>query len=285
MPLPGLSLVGFFPERQAVDYIRRACAYSGINKAGAVAKWKEAKSRLTSSVGTPGLPDIQELPVSSHPYLAQVPHNARFDATVRGFSSWSFQLVEIAPLLAFQFHVCMDTGAPRSVPTVEEMLAECLPHDVGWISYADPVVSHGPTNGSAVIRCDDLNLVPMMLDAGVKLGNQMAKLEFLGLPYGPSSPFVQVVRLDGRCYLKNGYHRAFRSARRGATHIPCVFLEGARWSDVTNAPVGSTFAQAQLTTDNPPTCGHFADGRAYEVSLRKASRVIEVNWRTRVDLE
>lgn len=100
----------------------------------------------------------------------------------------------------------------------------------------------------------------------------------LGLAFAFSLPFVHVVRLNGRCYLHNGFHRVYGAAMAGAQKVPCVFR------DVPNAEAagirsdGATFDLALLESDNPPTLHHFASGQAYPTQLKLMSRVIHVSW-------
>lgn len=89
---------------------------------------------------------------------------------------------------------------------------------------------------------------------------------------------MHVIRVDGRCYLRNGFHRVRGLLKAGATHIPCVLLEGTDFAQVGAVGGGATFERACLESKNPPTCGHFTDERAYAVTLRQMSRLIHITW-------
>jgi hypothetical protein len=99
-----------------------------------------------------------------------------------------------------------------------------------------------------------------------------------GIVVGAAAPQVQVVRCKGRCYLRNGFHRAFGMCRRGVTHIPALFRESDDYVYLGIRGDGGTFGRALMESANPPTVGHFTQGRATLVNLRKTSRIVQVNW-------
>jgi len=104
------------------------------------------------------------------------------------------------------------------------------------------------------------------------------KLQIAGVALAPSSNLVQVVRFNGRCYLKNGFHRCSTLMWAGATHAPCLFLEGDDYGQVGAPGLPATFSREMLESANPPTLGHFTEARAQPVSLRSGTRVISVSW-------
>ena len=98
-----------------------------------------------------------------------------------------------------------------------------------------------------------------------------------GITFGVS-PLLQVVRVNGRCYLRNGFHRAYTLAKKGATYIPCLFLETNNFSLVGAVGAGATFDIEQLTAPVPPTVGYLTEDRAYPLSLKHFKRIINVLW-------
>ena len=97
-----------------------------------------------------------------------------------------------------------------------------------------------------------------------------------------SSNLAQVVRCNDRTYLKNGVHRAYALRSAGATHMPCLYLETSDWSAVGAVGGSSTFDRDLLESANPPTCAHFSQGRAMNVTLRTMTRIVEVTWSDRI---
>jgi hypothetical protein len=271
---PILSLVGFLQEAAAVDYLEKLCIVDDPSPAARLHVWNSARAQLGPPFQRAGQPEILDLPQSALPYLQGVMTNPRFADSIETMQ-WSFKLVEIDPLLSFQQQVFYNraatvTATVAGVPTLDQMLPHCLPQTLESIEYQ---VAFGP-NGFA-IRSRNSNL--RVLRWGPKLHyDDVPQLTLGGVGFGTTSPLIQVVRFNGRCYLKNGYHRAYGLRGAGATHLPCLFLEGASWDKVGAAPGG--FDQALLESPNPPTCAHFTQGRAYQLSMRDIYRVINLTW-------
>ncbi len=98
-----------------------------------------------------------------------------------------------------------------------------------------------------------------------------------GIIFGLSVPLVHVVRLNGRCYLHNGFHRVYGARMAGATHVPCVFRDVPDEASAGIAPPG-TFDRMLLESANPPTLAHFTNGSAHVVQLRAITRVLHISW-------
>lgn len=177
-------------------------------------------------------------------------------------------LVEIDPLLAFQFTV----GDGRSKhhgaalgqnPSVVDLLPICLPlapPSENFQTFSSP--------NSMMLKARSLNVQ--------NFGGGVFNAAFMGIQFGVSLPFVHVVRHNGRCYLHNGFHRALAIRKAGATHAPCILRDVAD-----HASVGihaGTFGATLLESANPPTLGHFTQGRAYDVQLKNVARYLHVSW-------
>ena len=93
-----------------------------------------------------------------------------------------------------------------------------------------------------------------------------------------SNPWVQVIRYEGRCYLCNGYHRCICARSTGVTHIPCIIRDVADIATV-GMDQPAFFDASILASSNPPTLGHYSQGRALPVSLRRHTRAIHITWR------
>src|SRR5207244_1337280 len=91
-----------------------------------------AQSKLGTPIPSAGEPDIQNIPAGYEAYLRGVEANPRFGVTHDGMP-WTFKLVEIDPLLAFQIHVELDRAnapcaAVKNASSLTETLPICLPH-------------------------------------------------------------------------------------------------------------------------------------------------------------
>jgi len=284
MPTPGLSLVGFLSDvEQAIGYLRRHCVPApGHDSEVALRQdWQDARAKIGPPIPDAGIVDPQPIPDAFQPYLEELVKQPWMAVCLSELEGTSFRLIEIDRLLCHQ--ISIDTSWVGRIweglgnPTVSTLLDICLPTAHPEITYdASPVP---PYSTSVIIRSprSDLRIS--------RFGMFVAKSDFmlLGARVRLVNPFVHVARVDGRCYLLNGYHRVLGARQAGATHVPCVFRDAPD-----HGAAGYTSAELQdgqirfpvslLTSDNPPTMAHFTQGRAHEVALRAKSRIIHVSW-------
>lgn len=271
MATAGLSLVGFMDQLQAINHLRTACIPTDPSDAALTAIWSTAKGNIGNPIPNCGNPDIQPIPPANQPHIQQLLLSPWAQSVFQGpWVNATFQMVEIDPLLAYQFtidsvrsnHHCSGLSNP---PTVSELLPICLP--------LNPIPENFESWGtpqSAIIKSKGLNLVP--------IGSGIFNAAFMGMSFGPALPFTHVVRHNGRCYLHNGFHRALGARLAGATHIPCVFRDVPDHASVGIKTDGATFSSTLLESNNPPTLAHFTQGRACNVMIRSVSRVLHVSW-------
>jgi hypothetical protein len=186
----------------------------------------------------------------------------------------TFQMVEIEPLLAYQ-HV-VDTARTSShcrslskPPTPAELLNCCLPLHL----TTDSLHASG-VGQSIIIKSRSLNL-RVIAEGPLPIPNTP---DVIGVQFAWALPFVHVVRFNGRCYLHNGYHRAYGIRKRGGREMPCLFRDVPDAQAVGIQPPG-TFDLPLLESSDPPTLGHFTRaGRAKKVMLRGSIRIIQISW-------
>lgn len=189
MPVPALSLLGFMDQQLAFNYLRNLCLCPDTSDAALRKMWLDAQKRIGRTRARAGQPDIKDIPPGHEPYLAGVQNNPRFGDTVGPFR-WSLKLVEIAPLLAYQFHVETNRGASvhaagLTKPSVEAMLPLCLPHNAAACSYV-PLPQGNSREGSLLLRSPDLNF--RVLGAGPLGSDATRMVAFMGIACGESSP-------------------------------------------------------------------------------------------------
>jgi len=257
-------------QAEAVTHLKTACIPANPADAALIAEWQTARANLGAPVANAGAPDIQQIPAAHANHvqqLSQLPWVAQaLQTTCIGAD---FRLVEIDPLLAFQFtvntaranHHC---GSLSNPPTMQELLDCCLPLTPPQENY-----DWQRQPQSIIIKSKSLNLITR----GQGLFNDAA-----GIIFGSTLPLVHVVRFNNACYLHNGFHRAFGARIAGATHVPCMFRDVATAEAVGIRTGAGTFSTALLTSANPPTVGHFSQGRAHNVTLRELTRIIHVSW-------
>jgi hypothetical protein len=271
MPTPGLSLVGFMDQHQAINYFRAACIPTDPSDAALVAEWNAAKAKLGASFGNYGRPDIQAIPSKDQAYIQQLQQELWVQQALASYPGASFQVVEIDPLLAFQFHIlknhsddhCSGLGLG---PSIADLLPICLP-----TAAPQENIRISPQGQSFLIAADSLNF-RIVAQGWFQAENRV------GIQFGIGLPFVHVARWNGRCYLTNGFHRALGARIRGAGRIPCLFRDVATPEEIGIRSDGTTFSVDLLNSSDPPTLGHFTRDRAYDVPIRRVSRILQVNW-------
>jgi len=281
-------------------YLRQNCVLKNTSNDSIRDQWQVARARVKAPMMKAGQPEVLDFPAGYETYLTKVQANPAFEETVTGMN-WAFKLVEIDPLIAFQFHIQLERSANlcRNVadaeprvddmleplvddmvgPVVDDMLGVCLPLDVEDIP-ASVVVS----GSSLTVEAESTNLkfipvsglgVPEMREITIPVPR---RVRTVGMHFLPSSPLLHVVRHKGRTYLKNGYHRAYGFGKAGASHIPCIYLEGETDFTAMGIVAGRTFQPDLLESGAPPTVGHFVQERAYPVSLKATRQALRINW-------
>ncbi len=284
MPTRGLSLVGFMDQPSALNHLRNVCVPPDASDPALIAVWQGAQAKLGAAIPNAGNPDIQDIPAAEQHHVTQMLQQPWVAMAMQGPLQGSvLKLIEIDPLLAFQFtvdvdrsdHHCGQFGQP---PTVSELLHVCLPitppPEQFMVSHHDQL-AHVQ---SAIIKSRSLNI--RVTAQGIFLDPNGVPVA-AGFQFGPALPLVQVVRFNGRCFLHNGFHRAVGARQRGATHIPCLLRDVNSFEAAGIKPVG-TFQPADFALPSPPTVGHFTQGRATDVLLRAMTQIMHITWATHV---
>jgi hypothetical protein len=268
MPTPGLSLVGFMDPYEAINHLAHTCVPANPDPIMLAAEAQAAQAALGAPTPNAGNPRISDIDPVHAAYFAQLVAQPNIAGYLTNTPGAAFKMVEIDPLLAFQYaidegrshHHCGSLPAP---PSVADLLPICLP-----LTQAAPTVKMNVQPNGVLLKTRDHNL--KIMTGGVH-GS------ILGAAVDVSLALVHVVRFNGRCYLHNGYHRALGARLAGATEVPCVFRDVLSAQEIGIATSG-TFQIPLLESGNPPTLGHFTQGRAHWVQLRIFSRAIAVSW-------
>ncbi len=279
MATAGLSLLGFMTQQGAIDHLLAHCVPANPDIHALIVEWQAAQARKGAPMAG-GNPNIQDIPAINQPYiktLMQQQWVAQFLASLPGVE---FKLVEIDPLLTFHFMVDLNRsmdrcGALPQNPSVADLLPVCLPAKF----VNEPInmvrLPEGQTKqlsvGAFLLTARSLNI--RVVDAGYFPADNK-----IGIQFGMAAPLVQVVRFNGRCYLHDGLHRTIGVRQRGATHIPCLFRDVQSAADVGLKSDRSTFTLPLLEFADAPTVGHFTQGRAYGVQLKRYNRIVHVTW-------
>jgi hypothetical protein len=281
MPTSGLSLVGFMEQLQAITHLRYTCVPTDPSDNALTAVWQGAKAKLLAAqTARAGNPNIQQ--IADQAYIQNFIRIPWVTAALQFYRTpYHFLLVEIDPLLSFQPVVSLDRvnhhfrSLPRAVGT-SDLLPLCLPTvQPNEEMYMSPVLTSSQSvlikSRNTGINKSDWGVFPFELNG--------FRAWLAGMRFHFSSPFLHVVRFNGKCYLSNGYHRAVGAKRAGATHIPCIFRDVSDYDSVGIRNDGSTFTAKELESSlppNPPTVGHFNANLACDVRLRNISKILHV---------
>jgi len=147
---------------------------------------------------------------------------------------------------------------------MDEMLAICLPTI--------------PPPENFTVQQQDSSLIIQSRSLNVRKQDfGMWNANFAGVVFGTGFPLTLVSNMNGKYYLSNGFHRAYCLRDAGATHMPCV-LRTVTNPEAVGIREPGTFGLPLLVSANPPTLGHFTQGRAHKVELRSTMRVIHISW-------
>lgn len=289
MPNPGLSLVGFMDPAQALPHLKFACVPNppNITDAALLANWQTAQQQLGAPIPNAGTPNMTQIPATD-PHVANLLQQPwvrlAFQNPAYNIGNATFQMIEIDPLLAYQFTVDSNRSTQKRqgfspVPTRQQLLDLCLP-------LAPPVEPYNPYfvlgQQSVMVKADSLNMRNLYCGFFKNPNPLVFNPDFtdavMGILVGTGLPFMHVVRFNGRCYLHNGFHRALAIRASGQTHMPCIFRDVQDQATAGIRTDGGTFALQRLEAPNPPTVGHFTQGRAYQVDLRQLQRILHVSW-------
>ena len=266
MAAPGLALVAFMGRDLAIRYLSNECVPADPDPVILEAEWQAAIAKLSPAQPNAGVPAISEIPAEKAGYIAKLQASPDWQEWFAANPAIEFKMVEVAPLLAYQFSILDGAASSHGAqlglaPSMDDLLATCLP-----LQHVPLSMDVALQASSALIRSRNLNVVPTF---------SMPHPGVFVLQVGSSLPFAHVVRYNGRCYLHNGYHRAFAALQSGATVIPCVFRDVAAEAELGLNP--GTFDIALLESANPPTLHHFASGQAHDVELVIKTRTIHLS--------
>ncbi|HXW29061.1 MAG TPA: hypothetical protein VEK55_06830 [Xanthobacteraceae bacterium] len=271
MPTPGLSLVGFMDQAQAINHLLGVCIPTSPAIPSLIAEWTAAVAKRGPPIANAGNPDIQPIPADGQAYLAQL-HQEKWVADSLAMTPGAtFQMVEIDPLLAYQFTVdnsrsSYHCGKLNPMPPLGDLLMVCLP-----TAFPNEQINVTQQPSAVMLKTKSLN-VRIVQQGFFQAENK------LGIQFGMSLPFVHVVRFNGRCYLHNGFHRIVGVRKKGATHVPCLFRDVSTSQEAGIRDDGATFPLQLLQSADPPTLAHFTQGRAYDVTLKAMTRIVHVTW-------
>ena len=205
-------------------------------------------------------------------------HLERLRAAESGNGGSSHELtagvVDLRRIVAFQKAVVLDS--------IEERIGDASQDD--WGALADICLPE-PSDGENLRGTYDkdgkgLTLTspnPNLRISGIRqlgVGDDGGPIVGFHVQFG--SPHLHVISYDGRCFLKDGYHRACGLLSRGITRAPCIFERAESFAAVHSGGT-SVISPEYLLGTHPPLLPDFLDpavsSTVEQQSFRKVVRV------------
>jgi len=175
-----------------------------------------------------------------------------------------FRYVDPTSVIALQASI-----EPRSdvVPTAEDALLEfALPRT--WDIPAE--ISFIPPLGPIQILTSN----PGLQGLAVEIDQPSARV-MLSAPKHLN--LVQIVQLNGRYFLRNGYHRIADALKAGVREFPALVVDGFSPNDIALPGVGMFNAGYVIGLQRPPLVQDFFTGAALTTKVRERRYGIIVN--------
>jgi len=175
-----------------------------------------------------------------------------------------FRYVDPTSVIALQASI-----EPRSdvVPTAEDALLEfALPRT--WDIPAE--ISFIPPLGPIQILTSN----PGLQGLAVEIDQPSARV-MLSAPKHLN--LVQIVQLNGRYFLRNGYHRIADALKAGVREFPALVVDGFSPNDIALPSVGMFNAGYVIGLQRPPLVQDFFTGAALTTKVRERRYGIIVN--------
>jgi hypothetical protein len=278
----GRALLGFMTEQEADAFIRGACVIENQNEFEAYkSKWLSANRAAKTLKPRPIWPvKHRDLPPEQQGYLKQLRAQDPFRHSFPG-SDPRVQEVELRKLVAFQRNIDTEYANNLALRMKDDdrfLLETCLP-----LSFQQNI---DITFDQAVPGVIFSSISPKLVFTGIQLtgvggpeisvaGHSVNQPGALFL-VGTQANYVQVVEFRSRCFLKNGYHRAYAALLSGRDLIPAVVMSTSDFS-VTGAAGTGFFPKELLLSDAPPLLQDFHDEQlGVDVKVRSMRKVIRI---------
>jgi len=193
---------------------------------------------------------------------------------------WSVCIVDLSLVQSFQKIVVVDDMNER-IEGINDSLDTLLPLCIPDGATAPPAGAFTDLDGKG-FTVSALN--PNLRVAGGQLaeaqvspapGMPAVRMQAITFLINMGASYLQVVRYQGRSFVRDGYHRAAALIRHGITAAPCIFIEAKSFEQV-GCPPGSLPYEI-LLGDRPPMLSDFWDElvskEVTQLAVRKVVRV------------
>jgi hypothetical protein len=260
-------LIGWLGEHEALQVLSAGRYGAGPFPVPAELQVKAQAAREAVAARAPFEPQSAILPhAEGDSLLAEIAARQDIQAAFPG-ASWRPQYVDLSKVIVLQKMVVTDgldervTGITEGSP---ELLELCLPTQ----QQPFPIDITTDADGRAA-TISSLNPNLRVQGFQANLGPTGGSITFI---VGPGSPYVTVVELGGRFFLRDGHHRAAALMAAGITAAPVVVVTGTSYADAAMVP--GLFGPAVALGDRPPMVADFLDEGVSAAAVRRPLRKI-----------
>jgi hypothetical protein len=254
---PGRALVGWMAEAEAIA----AMLGRTPTPADDVAELRNRAAEARRSVESrPVMTSSGAIVDETDPRLVAVQTRQDLASNFPGLK-WRAAIVDLSKVLSFQKVIAVDGLDDRlaGAEDTDQLLDLCLP-------TMQPMPPLGTFNDPDQKGFTLSSVNPNLRIAGAQVGSadvapepgkpavRMQAVTFL-IHMGTS--YLQVVEYRGRCFVRDGYHRAAGLLRRGIQEVPCVFISAQSFEEV--GAVSGMLTYEVLFGERPPLVADFWD--------------------------
>lgn len=245
--------------------------------------WEAARAALNARAPVNGeAPRLEELPHrltrSAEAFRKRPDVTAAFEKL-----DWTLGVVDLDRVLSLQKTIvadhAMDRVARLEPDDFEGLFSVCLP---------EPAPT---TDLECIVDPDHRALTFFSPNPNLRLGRPgiqertlpsgsvppAGNIDLSGFALTLGLPFIQIGELNGRWFVRDGYHRCYGFLCRGIRRIPCVFIRARNYEELAGNQA-SFIKQEILFGERPPYLRDFLDDElSATVSRRDVRKIVRIS--------
>jgi hypothetical protein len=265
------ALLAWVPDEQAQLMLREGQQHEPFTPAHQALLDRARRGLQARGGGVDQADLIRPMPASLAPYVARLEKNSQAKAYFE--EGWRAALVDLTRVCAFQQFVFTDHCRERVDATrIED--ARALAEVTLPLEPAVPVTFQFDRRRQLFITSlANQNLQIVGAFGGLAPGMPAGTIH-MGFQVRMVTSFVQVGSMQGRYYLRDGYHRCLGLLSRGARYVPALVREDMAMADLVGP--GALEFEALLGPKPPVLADYWADDVSVTLRLPSPRRVISV---------
>ena len=214
---------------------------------------------------------VRPMPADMHAYVARLEKNPQAQPYFE--EGWRPALVDLPRVCAYQPSVFVDHARERvadaRIDDIRSLAEVTLPLDPG----APVTFQYDRGRQMFITSIANQNLQVVGAFGGIAPGMPPGTVH-MGFQVRMITSFLQVGSMQGRYFLRDGYHRGLGLVQRGARYVPALVLEDMLMADLV-AP-GSLSVEAILGPTPPTLADYWDDSVSVTSHLPAPRRIISV---------